>query len=295
MNATRPSELRAMLAERGIHPSRSLGQNFLVDANIVRIIAEAAGAGSGDTVLEIGPGAGALTEALLAGAGRVIAVEYDHRLAAWLRDRYAGESRLELLEGDALAIGVPGLLARGCGIFASNLPYASGTRMLVEAMHAPMAPRRIVVTVQTEVADRLLAAPGDPAWGLLGLWTSRVYAAERIHRVPARCFWPKPEVESCVVRLERLPTPRAEVDSVPRFVSVSRQLMGHRRKQLRRALRDLPGGQDRWPASESASRWLERIALDPTIRPESLTLDQWAVLSNALSDLPSADGGEPDA
>lgn len=292
MRPTRSSELRAALSERGIHPSRSLGQNFLVDANIVRIIADAADAGPRDTVLEIGPGAGALTEALLARAGRVTAVEFDHRLAAWLCERYAGEPRLTLVEGDALAIGIPDLLARGCGILASNLPYASGTRMLVEAMHAPSAPRRIVVTVQTEVADRLLAAPGDPAWGLLGLWASRVYRTERIHRIPPRCFWPPPEVESSVVRLERRPEPRVEVASLSRFISVTRQLMMHRRKQLRRALRELPQVREQWPTSEAATRWLEARRLDPSARPEILTLEQWAVLSNALPDLPPAGGGE---
>lgn len=280
-----------MLAEHGIRPSKALGQNFLIDANIARIIADATQAGPGDTVLEIGPGAGALTHELLARAGRVVAVELDHRLATFLRERYAAESRLELIEGDALRIGVPELLDRGCAILASNLPYATGTRMLVDAIHAPRAPRRIVVTIQTEVADRLLAAsPGDPAWGLLGLWASRVYSSERVRRVPGSCFWPPPDVESCVVRLERLPEARAELKSVPRFVAATRHLMMHRRKQLRRALREWPQVRDLWPTSEAATRWLEAIHVDPSARPETLTLDQWAVLSNALPDLPATHG-----
>lgn len=279
-----------MLAAHGIHPSKAMGQNFLIDANIARIIADATQAGSNDAVLEIGPGAGALTHELLARAGRVVAVELDRRLAAFLRERYAREPRLELIEGDALRLGVPGLLHRGCDMLASNLPYATGTRMLVEAMHAPEAPRRIVVTIQTEVADRLLAAiPGTDAWGLLGLWASRLYAAERVRRVPGSCFWPPPDVESCVVRLERLPEPRVKLTSIPRFLAATRHLMMHRRKQLRRALREWPNVRDRWPTSEAATRWLEGLQLDPSARPETLTLDQWAALSNALPDMGAPD------
>lgn len=292
MKATRSSELRAMLAQHGIHPSKALGQNFLIDGNIARIIADAAGADARDTVLEIGPGAGALTHELLARAGRVIAVELDHRLAGWLRERYADEPRLDLVEGDALQIGLPDLLRRGCGILASNLPYATGTRMLVEAMHAPDPPKRIVITIQTEVADRVLAAPGDPAWGLLGLWASRLYSVERVRRVPGSCFWPPPDVESCVIRLERLPKPRVALKSVPRFIAATRHLMMHRRKQLRRALREWPHVRDQWPTSEAATQWLHALHLDPSARPETLTLEEWATLSNALPDAPGSREGK---
>jgi 16S rRNA (adenine1518-N6/adenine1519-N6)-dimethyltransferase len=290
VKATRPSELRAALTERGIRPSRALGQNFLIDANLVRIIADAAGLASDERVLEIGPGAGALTEALLARAGGVLAVEKDHRLAAWLRERYAEEPRLELIEGDALAVGMVALLARGCAALVSNLPYSSGTRMLVDAMHAPDRPARMVVTVQTEVADRLRATPGSPAHGLLSIWAARLYEIEVVRRVPASCFWPAPEVESTVVRLRLRARPLAEPDSLPRFIAVTRVLMSHRRKQLRRALREWrPGPRPEIAADEPG--WIERLGLDPTARPETLTVEDWVRLADALADAPAEPGG----
>lgn len=280
MKVTRSSELRAALAERGIHPSRALGQNFLVDENIIRIIADAATLEGTETVLEIGPGAGALTEALLSRAKRVIAIEKDHRLAAWLRERFAQGPRLEIMEADALDVDLESIFKGGCRALVSNLPYSAGTRILVETIHADSKPARIVATVQTEVAGRVLSLPGGDDYGLLSVWVQRLYQAEIIRRIPGSCFWPAPEVESSVLRLTLRDQPLARVESMDTFTSVTRFFFGQRRKQMQKILQAWPHLPDQ--VRSHPAEWLARVGIDPQWRPEKIGPVEWAALSNAL-------------
>ena len=158
MKLTKPSDVRALLAAMDFHPSRVLGQNFLIDANILNILLDAAALAPTDAVLEVGPGLGVLTEGLIERAGRVVAVEKDSRLFEWLQNNYTASPKITLIHSDILDVELAPLLAGGVNKCVANLPYAVASRFLVELMGAERAPERIVVTVQLEVAERLAIA-----------------------------------------------------------------------------------------------------------------------------------------
>lgn len=280
MKPTRPSDLRFMLAERDIRPSRAMGQNFLVDENIRRIILEAAALDTADGVLEIGPGAGALTEGLVACAGRVVAVEKDRRLYELLCERFVDSLRLKLVCGDALEEDLDAHLATGLNKMVSNLPYSVGTRVLVELIRAAHRPETMVVTLQTEVVQRLTAAPGTADYGLLSVWAQRWYEIALLRRVGPGCFHPAPEVGSAVAVLRRRALPQVDLVSAVHFEALTRAAFQRRRKQMRRVVQDLPAETGR--VEGDAGAWLDALGIDPTARPENLTVEQWGRLSNAM-------------
>jgi 16S rRNA (adenine1518-N6/adenine1519-N6)-dimethyltransferase len=286
MKATRPSHLRALLAGVNARPSRRLGQNFLIDENIARMALDAAGVTSGDRVLEIGPGAGALTEGLLGRGVRVFAVEKDQRLVELLESRWAGEPCLEICCADALDLGPEVLLDRGAiRTVVSNLPYSSGTRILVALVTAACPPVRIVATLQTEVVDRIAAAPGCAEYGLLSIWIQRLYRLEILHKVSPTCFYPVPEVDSTLFRLQLREGPLAEVANAAHFMAFTRWAFQFRRKQMSRILGRLPpelGALDSVPGL-----WLERRGIQPAFRPGDLSVETWVSLSNTLVRLDS--------
>jgi 16S rRNA (adenine1518-N6/adenine1519-N6)-dimethyltransferase len=192
------TETRAALEQLGLRPSRSLGQSFLVDQNIALLIVSAAGLTLNDTVLEIGPGLGALTELMVERAGRVVAVEKDARLCEFLHGRFGRRRKLQLVHADALAVD---LAAFAPFKVVANLPYAVSTPLLMRLVESPARPRLMVLTVQREVGDRLAARPGTKDYGALTLFTQLYYEARRAHVVAPGCFWPAPEVESAVMVL----------------------------------------------------------------------------------------------
>ncbi len=290
---TRATELKAMLARRGIHPSRTLGQNFLVDENLLKILLDASGVSAGDLVLEIGAGPGALTTGLLDRGCRVLAVEKDHRLAAWLREHLAGRPDVELIEGDALDMNLDALLARGVHNVVSNLPYSVGTRILVELVRAAHAPARLLVTVQNEVADRITARPGTKDYGLLSIWMQLDYDAKVVRTLRGSCFFPAPDVTSALVRLVRRDKPRGQVRNPTRFAALTCRAFAARRKQIRRILLDLPPELGR-PA-ELPDAWFEGLKLDPMARPGDLSIETWVAIANALEDLVTPAGRRPTA
>jgi len=155
------SELRSLLNEMDFHPSRALGQNFLIDGNILDILLDAADVRHRDEILEIGPGLGAVTEALVDSARRVVAVEKDRRLYEHLRERFKDKPKLELICADMLEVDTEALLKTGFNKVVSNLPYSAGSRILINLAMAEAAPERIIVTVQQEVAERLAAQAGE--------------------------------------------------------------------------------------------------------------------------------------
>ncbi len=265
---TSPSAVRALLTELNFQPSRVLGQNFLIDGNILRILADAAELAPDDVVVEVGPGLGVLTEALLARAGRVIAIEKDTRLHAWLARRFAGEPRLDLRHADALRADWPALCAGGRTKLAANLPYSVGSRILMDCFMAAPGPARMVVTVQKEVADRLAAGPGSSDYGLLSVWAQLRYEV-RLHKViPRTCFLPAPEVTSAIVTLARRPMDPLPAALAPRFTALVKQAFSQRRKQL--------GGLLKNPAACQAA------GIAPTARPEELAVSDWLRLAAAL-------------
>ena len=265
---TRPSAVRGLLDELQFKPSRVLGQNFLIDGNILRIIVDAAGLSPADTVLEVGPGLGVLTDALLEHAGRVIAIEKDARLHTWLARRFADEPRLDLRQGDALRADLPALFAAGATKLVANLPYSVGSRVLMDCFMARPGPARIVATVQKEVADRLAAAPGGGDYGLLSVWAQVRYDV-RLHKViPRTCFLPAPEVTSAIVTLARKAEDPLPAALAPRFGDLVKRAFGQRRKQL--------GGLLRNPEACLAA------GISPSARPEELAVDDWLRLAAAL-------------
>lgn len=281
MKRTRPSEIKSLLTERDIHPSRVLGQNFLIDQNILEIILDSAHLATDDTVLEIGPGLGVLTEHLVQRAHRVIAIEKDPRLAAYLREAFADRLNLTLIEGDALAQDLPTLLEdEAISHVVSNLPYASGTRMLIEMIHADARPLRLVVMLQLDVAERLTAAPGSKVYGLVSILAQTYYDILIRKSVSATCFYPPPDVRSALVEFFRLPQPRVTLGNPEHWQALTKWCFSQRRKQMHTILQRAP--QAVVGHTGSVAKVLQDIGIAPDQRPESIAVEMWGELSNRL-------------
>ncbi|MBQ7251879.1 MAG: ribosomal RNA small subunit methyltransferase A [Kiritimatiellae bacterium] len=269
-----PNAVRAALAEAALHPSRRLGQNFLIDRNTVAVLLRAAGVAEGDEILEIGPGLGCLTAGLLGAGARVAAIEKDHRLAARLRTAFApliDSGRLELVEADALDVDIAGMFAAGPWKWVANLPYVVGGRLLAAAGEWENPPEKIVVTIQKEVADKLVARPGSDAYGLLGVLVSRVYAGRVVHAIPPTCFFPRPEVRSSVAVLERRPEPLCDGAAAGTYRRLARAAFSARRKTIAKALAGELGAN---PAGTLAA-----AGIDPAARAEILPPEAFARLA----------------
>jgi 16S rRNA (adenine1518-N6/adenine1519-N6)-dimethyltransferase len=280
VNLTSPTQVKAWCIENGFHPNRTLGQNFLIDRNSLDAMVDASGVEEGRRVLEIGPGLGALTEALLARGARVTAVEKDSRLASRLADALGCPPALRVVEADALELDHGALLAERFDACVSNLPYSVGTRILIDLALHPLAPPTFTVLVQTEVAERLAAGPGCEARGQAGVWLQLDYSVAVVRTVKASCFWPRPEVGSSVVRLDRRPCALAAV-ARKWYFELTRYAFMHRRKQLASALRKAPEPLGR---DESALAALFASAgIPPQARAEQLDNAQWQALATAYA------------
>src|SRR3954454_3187312 len=270
-----PGSPRALLARHGVEPSKALGQHFLIDPNLASAIAADTGAGPGDAVVEIGAGLGALTIALAErGAERVLAIEFDRALVPALRSVVADHPGIEVLPADATKVDWGAVLDDGPWIGCGNLPYNVGTAIVLSLLErAPMV-RRLVVMVQREVAERLVAAPGDPeGFGPTSLRVAYRADATIVRAVPASVFWPRPSVASSVVRFERLGRPPVHVDEAVLWRVVD-EAFAQRRKTMRAALRRL-GVDDPDPA-------LAHAGVDPSARPQELDLSSFARIAEAV-------------
>lgn len=257
---------------------RRLGQHFLSDPKILARIAAATEAGPGDTVLEIGPGPGGLTAALLQRGTRVVAIEKDPDVLPALRQR-AGAALIA--EGDALDLdwhAIAGHPDPARWVIAGNIPY-NITSPLIDKALAPPRAARIVFLLQKEVALRIGAVPGTKDYGALTVGVQAVAHAERLFNVPAGAFSPPPRVDSTVLRLTPLAEPLIADHERDTFRAVVVGLFSFRRKQLLRAIRELTG----WSA-DHARRVLESASVDPSIRPESVSPPQFVALSRTLVD-----------
>ena len=272
-NLTRPSEVRALLAQLDFHPSRVLGQNFLIDRNVLNILLDAAELGPADAVVEVGPGLGVLTGALLSRAAAVTAVEKDNRLAPYLRERFGDRPNLTLIHADALACDFPALFPRPGMKLVANLPYAVAARLLVELTAIPHPPELIVVTIQREVADRLEAAPSTDDYGLLSILMQRHYEIATVKHISPSCFWPPPEVQSSIARLELRPEPLGGPADELALRNLLRHAFSRRRKTMARSLRDL---------AENPLPALAAAGIAPTARAEELPPGTWPALLRAL-------------
>ncbi|MBX3132835.1 MAG: ribosomal RNA small subunit methyltransferase A [Gemmatimonadaceae bacterium] len=244
-------------------PKKRLGQHFLTDPRLLGRIADALAVTRDDTVIEIGPGRGALTEQLLTRAGRVIAIELDRELAPILAARWRDEPRFTLVEGDVLEQDL-GALAGGSYLLAGNVPYNITTPILFHAMQRPR-PTRAVYLVQKEVADRVVAAPGSEDYGALSVNVQALAEAKLLFTVGAKSFTPPPKVESAVIRVVPRATPLLEEGEEEPFRLLVQGAFGLRRKQMRRVLRTVKG----WDAPRADAALLE-AGIDPEARPETL-------------------------
>ncbi len=274
-----PSTLRRCAQQLGLRPTKTLGQNFVVDANTVRRIVALAEVGPDDVVLEIGPGLGSLTLGLLETGASVTAVEIDRLLADQLPKTVAvhqpqNTDRLRIVPADAMSVDeLPGPAPTR---LVANLPYNVSVPVLLHVLaHFPSWTAGLVM-VQLEVADRLAATPGGKVYGVPSAKLAWYAQATRISTVPASVFWPVPKVESGLVRLTRCEPPRTTATRDQVFTVID-TAFNQRRKMLRSALSGLAGG------SAAAAEAITAAGLDPTVRGERLDVSQFAVIAEQLA------------
>lgn len=276
VTALTPTQLRAVLSEHGLRPTKALGQHFLVDPNTARRIVDRAGITSGARVFEIGPGAGSLTVALAATGASVTALELDRHLLPVLEDvlvRSGVSDRVSVSQGDALTADLDAVLGHRPHDLVANLPYNVSVPIIMRVFEGDAPIRRAVVMVQREVADRLVAVPGTKDFGSVSVRLAYLATARRVGLVPRTVFMPTPKVDSALVELVRRDAPPVDVPSRAALFVLVREGFGQRRKMLRRALRAYLG--DRTEAV------LVDAGIDPTRRAESLDLADWAALARA--------------
>ena len=263
---------KTILAGYGLEPKKSLGQNFLYDENVLARIVEAAGLGPDDEVLEIGPGLGSLTRQLAAAAKRIVAVELDGRFIPPLQNELAGLDNLQILHGDILEQD-PATHFDGPYKVVANVPYYITGAILRHLLSGSHKPTSMVLTVQKEVAERLTAVP--PNMSLLAVSVQYYGDVERVTTIKAGAFWPRPDVDSAVIKIDTNPqTFSAEKEQA--FFRLVRTGFSQKRKQLQKNLRQL--GVDRTAVTAA----LEEANIDGTRRAETLTLDEWQALTKAL-------------
>jgi 16S rRNA (adenine1518-N6/adenine1519-N6)-dimethyltransferase len=267
--------LRALAERHGIRPKRSLGQHFLIDPNLARAIAADAEVGPGDRVVEIGAGLGSLTRALAESGAEVLAVEVDPSLIPALEESVLGLDRVRVLHSDATDPEWQDALEGDGWVLAANLPYNVATHVVLDTLRDVPRVRRLVVMVQREVGERLVAGPADRAYGIPSLRVAYRAEGTVVRRVPPSVFWPRPKVESVIVRLTRRAEAPVAVDE-GRLWAVVDAGFAERRKTMRNALRRL--GVD----GEIADDLLAGAGVDPSARAETLSLEEFARIAEVL-------------
>ncbi|HLF91115.1 MAG TPA: 16S rRNA (adenine(1518)-N(6)/adenine(1519)-N(6))-dimethyltransferase RsmA [Anaerolineales bacterium] len=267
-----PLDVPNLLRQFGLHPKKSLGQNFLVDPTALEKVVNAGGVGRTDTILEIGPGLGSLTRHLASQAARVIAVELDHNLIPILREVLTPFDNIEIIHGDILETNLQSLISNSQYLVIANIPYYITSAVIRHFLESGHPPTRMVLTVQREVAERICANPPD--MNLLAL-SVQVYGQPVIAaHIPARAFYPPPKVASAVVRIDILPEPRLPRSHLDTFFKLIKAGFSQKRKTLRNALSsglNLP--------KETVENLLTTAGIDPTSRAETLNLEEWGRLA----------------
>ena len=259
--------------------SKSLGQNFLIDASIVQGIVDAAEIKPGDRVLEIGPGIGTLTQGLAEAGAEVKAVELDKKLPAVLAETLKAYDNVTVIPGDILKVNIKEIMGEGPFKVAANLPYYITTPILMTLLERHLPITHMVTMVQKEVADRMIAKPGSRIYGALSVAVQYYTEPQIVLDVPPRSFIPAPEVDSVVIACKVRENPAVKVISEKMFFRVVKAAFGQRRKTLANALRG--GG---FP-KEQVRDVMESAGIDLTRRGETLSLAEFAVLADAFAKL----------
>ncbi len=314
MNRQTQSYLRNLFARRGIAPQHRYGQNFLIDLNIHELIFKAADIGPSDVVLEIGPGAGALTAIMAEAASAVVAVEIDPAMARLTKEATGGRLNVRVLNMDALASKhtiEPEVLSNvraGLAVgpdrrfkLVANLPYNIATPILSNLLISPdLSPAMMVVTIQLELADRLKADANTNAYGGLSVLVQSLADVEIVRTLPPKVFWPRPKVDSAIVKITANPEKRARIADLAWFNAVVRKIFLHRRKNLRGVLHT--AWKSHWTKPE-VDALLETLGLTGTVRAEAMNVEEFLSLAEALKarfgamaeDLEEAEGGDEEA
>jgi 16S rRNA (adenine1518-N6/adenine1519-N6)-dimethyltransferase len=269
-----PLHLPSLLRRFNLQPKKSLGQNFLVEEHALEKVAAAAELTPHDTVLEIGPGLGSLTRHLAQSAARVVAVELDQNLLEPLSYVLEGYENVEVVHGDILQLPPASLNLPAAYKVVANIPYYITSAVIRHLLEAENQPSRVVLTIQKEVAERLCAKPPD--MNLLAVSVQFYSVPKVVAKISAGAFYPRPEVDSAVVRLEVHGQPAVNVSSADEFFRMVKAGFSQKRKQLRNSLSaglSLP--------AEQVEAWLTRANIDPKRRAETLSLEEWGALTHA--------------
>lgn len=293
---TSPKEVRGLLAQLGHRPNKGLGQNYLIDANILDIIANTADIRPDESVLEIGPGLGALTERIIPKAKTVTCIEKDPVMVEYLISRFvhidggspspatmdngdvvppndAGPP-FHLIESDALDVDLEALFAGGITKVAANLPYSVASRLMVDIAECEHRPELMALTIQKEVADRLTSPAGDKHYGVLGILTGVFYRNTLIKKISPTCFLPPPKVWSAVVKMERREIPVVGNEEYPLFKNLVKSCFSQRRKQIGTILKKL--------GVSPVDELLADAGIEHAERPERIGIECWASLTRLL-------------
>lgn len=271
-NELTPLDVPALLRRHNLLPKKGLGQNFLIDDSALKKLVAAADVTQGDAVLEIGAGLGSLTRRLALAAAQVVAVELDGELIPILESVLAEAQNVRILQGDILALDPSALDLPPGYLVVANIPYYITSAILRHLLEARVRPARLVLTVQREVAERICAAPGEHS--LLSL-SVQVYGEPRpVLRIPAGAFYPPPQVDSTTLRVDIYPQPLIPAEQLDAFFRLAKAGFSQKRKTLRNAL---SAGLAWRP--QQAARMLERCAVDPMRRAETLSLEEWSRLT----------------
>ena len=274
------SATRSILQKLNVHPEKTLGQNFLIDGNILNIIINTANMNAHDEILEIGPGLGVLTEVMAEYARRLVCVEKDPRLYAWLKSTYQNTGNIQLICADILKLDQEALIQSGLNKIVSNLPYSTGSAILVNFFKANKLPEQITVTIQHEVAKRMLATHGKPDFGLLSLWSQLNYKIRIQKVISPTCFYPAPQVKSALVQLTRIYSPALTLISRKFFFELTKLAFSCRRKQIKNVFGRIP---EAWNLSlDQIIATMNELGINLHSRPEMLSINTWVSLANAL-------------
>ena len=270
------SEMRDLLKARGIQLTKSLGQNFLHDANQLAKIVALGELSANDKVLEVGPGLGPLTELLLQSGAKVFAIEKDSRLITVLQDRFGNNPKFDLLHDDALAYLKEKDRNWSDWKLVANLPYSVASPILVQLALGGQPPERLVATLQLEVVQRIFSRANEEHFGLLSLYLQLRYEPVEWFKIPSGCFFPEPDVDSATIFLRRRAEPLLPPEQVRIFQRLVKLAFSERRKMMPKLLKQ------QWPA-ERIAQALEELDISLQARAQTISLEQFVALTKLLS------------